>query len=831
MSAGVIFNDSVKVPQAPPQPLPQPLSFPAVSLSLVADVFIRPSPFQQTVTIFSTSSPVKDFKGPFWIPGSVTTRCCPALIPCAPASLFSNFLSLLIQEILGSLLKSRRPHPEHLIKAILHRDGGIFDLKNKRGKRREEVPPSLGDPSLYINRETSWLQFTRRILGEAEGAAHPLLERVKFLALCGSNLDEFFMIRVSGLWRQQKMGVLEVPPDGRSPDLQLAVIRKMVQSLLEDLSLCWQDRLLPELEQNAIRIVMYSDLPGENQAILRNHFQKEIAPALTPLAFDATHPFPFISNLSLNLAIILRGSSGEELFARVKIPTTLFPRFVPVSPGTSQTEARSLTYVLLEDLVASNLDLLFPGMTIQSVYPFRVTRDADIEIRDDEASDLLTAVEESMEARRTGVPIRLEIDQAATPRICRILANKLKLPFSHVYLLKNPLGYADFMELTSLTRPELKDPPFLPSIPPAFLKEKNVFSALKSGDVLLYHPYESFLPVISLLQQAAKDPHVLAIKVTLYRIDSGSPLIDALIDAYHNGKQVSAMVELKARFDEKRNISWARALERAGVHVVYGLSGLKVHGKMCMVVRREGDHIVRYVHLGTGNYNASTARIYGDLGFFTSDPEIGADVADLFNMLTGYSNLKTFRKLLVSPFTLRREITERIEREIQHQHDTGDGFLVFKMNGLEDKEMIQTLYRASQAGVRIRLDIRGICCLRPGIPKVSETIRVTSIVDRFLEHARLYFFSHGGEQELFLGSADLRPRNLDRRIEILFPIRNPKMKKVILDTVLEAHLKDNVKAWELQSDGSYQRVVPFEGEEKIHSQQWLIDHRGCWQQY
>jgi polyphosphate kinase len=705
------------------------------------------------------------------------------------------------------------------------------NVKEKGVRRQGPAPEPLDLPSLYINRELSWLMFTRRILGEAEGHAHPLLERVKFLALCGSNLDEFFMIRVSGLSRQQKNGVLEVPPDGMTPDEQLVRVREEVLALLSALSCCWQDGILPELEREGIRIRNYRELPAEERARLREHFEKEIAPVLTPLAFDAAHPFPFISNLSLNLAVSLKDPDRGELLARVKVPTTLFSRFIPAVPEGARETERSATFILLEDLVASCLDHLFPGMTILSVFPFRVTRDADIEIREDEASDLLTAVEESMEARRTGFPVRLEIDRSAPRRTCRVLAGKLDLPLSQVYLLDSPLGYADFMELTRVARPDLKDTPFLPAIPPALLQEKDIFAVIRSRDLLLFHPYESFLPVISFLRQAALDPDVLAIKITLYRIDASSPLVEALIEARQNGKQVAAVVELKARFDEKRNILWARALERAGVHVVYGMAGLKVHAKMCMVVRREGDHIVRYVHLGTGNYNASTARAYGDLGLFTTDPGIGADVADLFNMLTGYSKKASFRRLLVAPLTLRKELLARIERERSRQKDHGDGYLAFKVNGIEDRGAIRALYHASREGVVERLDVRGICCLRPGIPEVSGTIHVTSIVDRFLEHARIYHFHNGGADEIFLGSADLRPRNLDRRIEILFPVTDPGMRKAILEDILAVHLHDNTKAWELGPDGCYRRIAPADGEEAVHSQQWFIENRGCWQSH
>lgn len=702
-------------------------------------------------------------------------------------------------------------------------------LENGKESTQTGTRISLDDPSLFINREISWLQFTSRILSEARDVSHPLLERVKFLALAGSNLDEFFMIRVSGLRRQQKAGALERPPDGMSPAEQLSKIREFVDSLSQESISCWRANLLSELNEQGIRIHRYSDLGEGEKQELRERFRTRIAPVLTPLAFDSTHPFPFISNLSLNLAVVLDDPKKGRLFSRIKVPVSLFSRFIPVRPSGRGDPAGTKDFVLLEDLVSSNLDILFQGIPIAAVYTFRVTRDADIEIREDEASDLLVAVEESMEARRMGFPIRLEIDEAAPPGICEMIANKLDLPPSLVFCLPVPLGFSDFMELAAIPRPDLRDPPFLPSVPPQFLLEKNIFNALRSRDVFLYHPYDSFIPVISFLEQAATDPDVLAIKITLYRIDAQSPLIDALIEARQNGKQVAAVVELKARFDEKRNIVWARALESAGVHIVYGLHGLKVHAKVCMVIRREGDEMVRYVHMSSGNYNASTARSYADIGFFTTDPAIGADVTDLFNMLTGYSHIRSFSSLLVAPITLRQELVRRIQREIGRQESHGDGALTFKVNGLEDREVIQWLYRASMAGVRVRLDVRGICCLRPGVPGVSETIRVTSIVGRFLEHARIYHFHNGGEDEVFLGSADLRPRNLDRRVEILFPVTDPGLKKEILGTILALHIRDNQKAWELLPDGSYKKIVPGEGEERVNSQEWLLDHRGVWQ--
>ena len=692
-------------------------------------------------------------------------------------------------------------------------------------------PPGLDDPSLYLNREMSWLALNRRILEEAEDCTQPLLERVKFLAICGSNLDEFCMVRVSGLERQLDRGALAAPPDQMSPGEQLDAIRVEVRRLLGAYSRCWQD-LLPALHQAGIRIHPVADLQTADQEALRVYFREMIAPVLTPLAVDVCHPFPFISNICLNLAVVVRDPAGIHHCARVKLPGAGIHRFVEVPEQGRNLQQiaplKATDLVMLEDLVATNLDLLFPGYTVTASYLFRVTRDAEIQIVMDEAPDLLTAVEESVETRRAGSPVILEVDSSMPDNIREMLARQLDLTPHHIYGWDGPLALVDLWQLAGLARPDLHDPPFLPVIPSSLVGDKDLLSSLQHQNVLLYHPYDSFAPVIDLLYQAARSPDVIAIKMTLYRIDQDSPIINALLEARQNGKQVAVLVELKAKFDEKNNIIWARKLEQEGVHVVYGLVGLKVHAKLCMIVKRERDGIVTYCHLSSGNYNAVTTRIYGDIGYFTCDRIIASDMAALFNALTGYADMDHFQKLLVAPRGLRREILGRIERERERHLQHGDGYIAFKLNGLLDEEVVQALYRASQAGVKIDLNVRGLCSLRPGVPGVSETIRVTSIINRFLEHARIYYFKNGDDPEIYMGSADMMQRNLNRRVETLFPVEDPEVKRVIIDMILPIHLKDNVKARELQPDGSYRRVVQNPGEERIDSQEWLIAHRGCW---
>jgi polyphosphate kinase len=693
----------------------------------------------------------------------------------------------------------------------------------------------LNDPGLFINRELSWLQFNERVLEEALDESHPLLERVKFLSIFSSNLDEFFMIRVSGLRRQLAADVVETPPDGMTPAEQLMAIRQELLPLLDRHAECWHQDLKLKLDEAGIHVLSYSDLKGKQRKLLGRHFEREIFPALTPLAFDPGHPFPHISNLSINLAVVLNDPRYGERFARLKVPG-VFPRLLRVPSEESAESYESLglvddtstNFVWLEEVVAANLDRLFPGMDIVAVYPFRVTRDADPEIEEDEAADLLAAIRESVQKRHFGSAVRLEVDTAMPARVRNILITNLGLAPYQVYTRDAPAGTADLMELHRINRPDLKDLPFQPAVPPPLTTEESLFSVLQRQDVLLYHPYDSFTPVVDLLREATEDPDVLAIKQTLYRVGPDSPVVATLMKARENGKQVAALVELKARFDEENNIVWARSLEEAGVHVVYGLLGLKTHTKLLLIVRRELDGIRRYVHMSTGNYNDVTARLYSDIGFMTSDPEIGADVSDLFNVLTGYSYKQEYRKLLVAPGVMRREIIDRIEREIEQHNQNGDGYLAFKMNSLVDKRCIQALYRASQAGVKVDLQVRGICCLRPGLPGVSDNISVTSLVGRFLEHPRIYYFHNGGDEEVLLGSADLMPRNLDRRVEQLFPIESPDLRESVYEHVLAVHLRDNMQTRRLLPDGSFERVQPADGEPELNSQLWMIEHRGMW---
>lgn len=710
--------------------------------------------------------------------------------------------------------------------------------KRTRTQAKSRTPArkiNLDDPGLYINRELGWLQFNWRVLEEALDERHPLLERVKFLAIFSSNLDEFFMIRVSGLRHQLTGGALEVPPDAMKPAEQLAAIRQVLLPHLLKQSECWRDDILPKLREADIRVLDYDDLKPKQRKLLRRHFEREIFPVLTPLAFDPGHPFPHISNLSMNLAIVINDPLHGKRFARLKVPGT-FPRLLRI-PSEEKAESyeslglaqvTSNNFVWIEQVVAANLDMLFPGLEIAAVHPFRLTRDADFEIEEDEAADLLSTIEEGVGMRYFGSAVRLEVDDAMPEQMRNILITNVGVAPYQVYTVDKPIGLADLLELTRIDRPELKDPPFQPASPPRLATGESVFSVIRRGNVLLYHPYDSFTPVVDFVLEAAHDPDVLAIKQTLYRAGTNSPIVDALMEARENGKQVAVLVELKARFDEASNIKWARQLEESGVHVAYGLLGLKTHAKVCLVVRREREGIVRYVHMSTGNYNMATARVYADLGYMTCDPAIGEDASDLFNALTGYSRQDTYSKLLVAPGLMRQQILERIGREIARHRKHGDGYLAFKMNHLVDKPCIQALYRASQVGVKVDLQVRGVCGLRPGLPGVSDNITVTSVVGRFLEHARIYYFRNGGEEELFLGSADLMPRNLDRRVEVLFPIDDSRVRETICKNILCIHLKDNVQARQLHPDGAYERAQPRKGEQPLDSQLWMLEHRGIW---
>jgi polyphosphate kinase len=698
----------------------------------------------------------------------------------------------------------------------------------------EPPPPSVEGRQRYINRELSWLKFNERVLEEALDPTIPLLERVKFLSIFGSNLDEFFMIRVSGLRRQLLAGVLEAPPDGMTPGEQLAAIRSDLLPQLRSCYACWQDITL-KLREAGIKVLSYGELKGKQRKLLRNYFEREVFSVLTPIVFDPGHPFPHISNLSINLAVVVKDPAQGERFARVKVPQN-FPRLlrIPDEERAERYERLGLeeitaaNFVWLEEVVAANLDLLFPGVDIAAVHPFRITRDADMDIEEDEASDLLSAMSEYVAERRFGSTVRLEIDEAMPKGIEEILVLNLRLKPFQVYRTPSPIGIADVGELTKIERPELKFAPFLPVTPPALATEENIFSVIRRKNLLVYHPYDSFGPVVNFVREAAVDPDVLAIKQTLYRVGPNNPIVEALMRARDADKQVAVLVELKARFDEQNNITWARALERAGVHVVYGVVGLKTHCKVCLVVRREKGGMRRYVHLATGNYNPITARVYSDLGYFTCDPDIADDVSDLFNALTGISRKRDYRKLLVAPLGLRDELVKRIEREIAAHRDKGGGHLAFKANALNDRAIMDALYAASQAGVRVDLQIRGMCCLKPGMPGVSDNISVTSIVGRFLEHTRIYYFRNGGNEEVLLGSADLMSRNMDRRVETLFPIEDARLRTALRDDILFAHLGDSAKLRKLQPDGSWTRSKGGNGAPAVNSQQQLLEKGGRW---
>ena len=680
-------------------------------------------------------------------------------------------------------------------------------------------PQSLEDPALYVNRELSLLAFQLRVLEEVEDPANALLERVKFLSIFGSNVDEFFMVRVAGLMQQVESGSQEAGFDGRTPAVQLDLIRKEVTRIVGHAYQLLAERLLPELQKERIRILDYSELNDEQRQKMETHFRETIFPVLTPLAFDPGRPFPHISNLSVNIAAVVKGADGLEHFARVKVPDTLAALVpAPAAPG-------EYAFVWLEQVIISNLQLLFPGLEIVEAHAFHVTRDAEVAIQDLESDDLLETVEEAVWQRRFRDVVRLQVNTNLPEQILDILVSNLEVAAEDVYRIEGPLDLSRLRHL-NVDRPDLKDKPFVPALPLGLnpKSEDDIFTVIRQGDVLMHHPYESFQPVVEFLRKAAHDHDVLAMKITLYRAGRNSPIVSALLEAIENGTQVAALVELKARFDEESNIEWARALEREGVHVVYGLLGLKVHSKVALVVRREGDVMRRYVHLATGNYNPTTARMYTDLGFFTCDPQIGEDVSDLFNYLTGYSAKGDFKKLLVAPINLRQRMEALISREIDIQNGGGRGHLIFKMNALEDVRMIRLLYRASQAGVRVELLVRGLCCLRPGIPGVSENITVTSILGRFLEHSRIYYFHNGGKDEIYLGSADLMPRNLNRRVEVLFPLDDPRLIRRVKEQILPTYLNDNVRARRMESDGTYVRVTRAKGHRTLDSQANFLSH-------
>jgi polyphosphate kinase len=675
----------------------------------------------------------------------------------------------------------------------------------------ETTAPAELPAARFANRELSWLDFNARVLALAEDSRQPLLERVKFLAIFASNLDEFYMVRVAGLKRRNEMGLAVVSADGLTVSEQLEKISARTQELVERLGSCFTDDVLPALEQVGIRLVRWADIDAEDRAALAEYFTTQIFPVLTPLAVDPGHPFPYISGLSLNMAIVVRDpATGVERFARLKVPRNV-DRFVRVRRGVED-------YLPIEDLIAAHLAELFPGMQVTEHQTFRVTRNADFEVEEDRDEDLLQALERELARRRFGPPVRLEIADTTSERILKLLLDELDVDPGDAVEVPGLLDLSSLWQIYNLDRPALKDAPFVPATPVAFAEgetPKSAFAYLRDGDVLLHHPYESFATSVQrFIEQAANDPQVLAIKQTLYRTSGDSPIVDALIEAATAGKQVVVLVEIKARFDEQANITWAKALERAGVHVVYGLVGLKTHCKIALVVRQEGSTIRRYCHIGTGNYNPKTARTYEDLGLLTADPDIGADLTDLFNVLTGYSRQTEYRNLLVAPHSIRAGIIERIEREMVHQREGRGGLVRMKANSIVDEQVIDALYRASQAGVTVDVTVRGICALRAGIPGLSDNITVRSVVGRFLEHSRIVYFGGGDVggpgEEYWIGSADMMHRNLDRRVEAMVRVTD-RAAIARLAGVLDMMAAPDVRCWVLTPDGWHRSPVDGDG--------------------
>jgi polyphosphate kinase len=676
----------------------------------------------------------------------------------------------------------------------------------------------------FSNRELSWLAYNSRVLAQGEETDQPLLERLKFLAIFASNLDEFYMVRVAGLKRRADMGLQITSADGLSPREVLAALSKRTGELAQRHAHCFLDDVLPALEREGIHIRRWDALDDEEKSRLAEYFRAKVFPVLTPLAVDPGHPFPYISGLSLNLAVLVREHGGSaQHFARVKVPNNV-PRFVVVSQSAVESE-----FLPLEDLIAAHLSMLFPGMKVIEHHLFRVTRNADVEMEEDRDEDLLQALERELVRRRFGPAVRLEVTDDIHDEVLDLLVSEIDVQREDVQRVPGLLDLSALWQIYDVDRPGLKERPFVPATHPRFAEgetPKSVFATLRDGDVLVHHPYESFATSVQrFIEQAAADPNVLAIKQTLYRTSGDSPIVDALIDAAEAGKQVVALVEIQARFDEQANIKWARALERAGCHVVYGVVGLKTHCKIALVVRQEAGQIKRYAHIGTGNYNPKTARLYEDLGLFTADEAICADVTDLFNVLTGYSRQTDYRSLLVAPQGIRSGLIERIEREIEYVRAGGEGHIQFKTNHLVDEQTIDALYRASLAGVRVQLLVRTFCTIRAGVPDLSENITTRSILGRFLEHSRVYYFGGGGQPEFWIGSADLMHRNLDRRVEVLCQVSDPDA-RAHLRTCLELAFAPETSAWELTADDQWVRSG---GPDRIDLQERLMNllaHRG-----
>jgi polyphosphate kinase len=692
--------------------------------------------------------------------------------------------------------------------------------QNSPKSSRAATPQGAIDPTdsqYYFSRETSWIEFNTRVLHEALDPRTPLLERLKFLAIFSSNLDEYFMVRVAALKEQVAAEVLKPSVDGRTAPEQLELIDRRLHPLVTQQHQHFEQVVRPQLVAQGVQLLDYIDLNQEQRTYLKQFFEEQVFPVLTPLAIDPSHPFPYISNLSISLVVVIRDhETGEELFARVKVPQVL-PRFIELPIAANSTPPSTWIAVPLEQVIAHNISTLFPGMDIQEYYPFRVTRNSDLDVEEDEADDLMEAIEREIRKRRVGGSVvRLELPSTMPMSLRQLLMDEMDIAAPDVYEIDGLLCLRDLMGLTGLPLPALKYPVWRAATHPRLRKvlasdvddlpsdrEEDFFSVIRQQDLLVHHPYQSFTTSVQrFIEEAAYDVDVLALKMTLYRTSGDSPIVQALIKAAENGKQVAVLVELKARFDEENNIHWARRLESAGVHVAYGLAGLKTHTKLVLVVRREAGRIRRYVHIGTGNYNPKTARLYTDIGLFTCREDLGADVTDLFNALTGYSRHVSYRQLLVAPVNLRQQILRLIDREITQHQAHNNGRIVAKMNALVDPKIIAALYQASHAGVQIDLIIRGICCLRPGLPEVSENIRVVSVIGRFLEHSRVFYFNNNGDSDIYIGSADWMTRNLDRRVEAVTPVADPELSKD-LQEILGVMLADQRYGWDLQSDGSY----------------------------
>jgi polyphosphate kinase len=680
-------------------------------------------------------------------------------------------------------------------------------------------PNDLANPALYINRELSWLAFNERVLAQAQDGSHPLLERVKFLAITGSNLDEFFMVRVATILKKFRAGIEEVSVDGQTTDQQLTTIRARALAQFDDQTACWSQSLRPLLAAEGIHFVEPGDYTPAMDAWLAQYFKEHIFPVLTPLAFDPGHPFPYISNLSMNLAVRVR-HAGRTKFARVKVPSML-PRFIAVPDNVSPQPG--VSHVFLEDLIRRNIQQLFPGTQVEGAHLFRIIRDTDMVIQEDEADDLLETVDRGLKQLRYGALSLLQVEADMPKRVLQILIENFEVDEDVVVRTADRLGYGDWEELSKLHRPALKYPAFTPRTLWGPDDTDKVFDQIADQDFLIHHPFDSFTSVETFLRAAVTDPNVITIKITLYRIGPNSPLVDLLIEAAEQGKQVAVLVELKARFDERNNIAWATRLEEAGIHVVYGLMNLKVHCKLCLVVRKESDGIHRYAHVSTGNYNRITSQVYTDLGLFTADEGVLDDITEVFNSLTGYSNRRSYNALMVAPVGLRQGFRALVEREMEHAKAGRPARLIIKNNAVADPGIIKVLYRASQSGVQVDMITRGVCCLRPGIPGISDRIQVRSIVGQFLEHSRVYYFENGGGPEVYIGSADLMERNLDRRVETLCPVTDPNMRQLLRDAVLEVLLSDTDRAWTLHTDGSYVRATAPEGVPPLNSQRFLLE--------